>query len=99
MGSPARVGPEETTTEQTMEQELQNYPNQDALEQNEEPIEDNTEVKPEIAEGDLSQVAESEKDGENAQETEVKAEIEDENNPYRTKLYKLKKEFRYFLLE
>jgi len=97
--SPARVEPEETTTEQTMEQELQNYPNQDALEQNEEPIEDNTEVKPEIAEGDLSQVAESEKDGENAQETEVKAEIKDENNPYRTKLYKLKKEFRYFLLE
>jgi len=53
--------PKETPTEETtenVEQELQDYPNQDALEQNEEaePLEDNTGVKPEIAECDTSQV-------------------------------------------
>merc|ERR1711976_674969 len=97
--------PEETPTEETtenIEKELQDYPNQDALEQNEEeePLEDNTGVKPEMAEGHLSQV-ESEKESEEkvTQDVEKKTEILDENNPYCTKLFKLKTEFRHFILE
>jgi len=101
-----KAEPKETLIEennQNVEQELQDYPNQDALEQidNAEPLEDNTGVKPEIAEGDLSHVTEPEKEGEqnNAEDSEKKAEIKDENNPYRTKLFKLKSEFRHFILE
>merc|ERR1712232_283488 len=101
-----KAEPKETPIEennQNVEQDLQDYPNQDALEQvdNAEPLEDNTGVKPEIAEGDLSHVTEPEKEGEqnNAEDSEKKAEIKDENNPYRTKLFKLKSEFRHFILE
>merc|ERR1711976_97731 len=98
--------PQETPIEETtqnVEQELQDYPNQDALElsDNGEPLEDNTGVKPEIAEGDISQNTEPEKVDEQktAQDSENKTPVLDENNPYTTKLFKLKSEFRHFILE